>query len=131
MRDRELRSPVEARRTLTRLMVITCIAVSLETVFYLSTAEKDQIQNLIYPAILLLNAVAVRVGLGAYQKQVAPLKPGIPDEFQGNPTANAMHYLDQRPPKHREKTIHDTLILVFLFLAAIQKVPHLYFKDES
>ncbi|GCB02157.1 N-linked glycosylation glycosyltransferase PglG [Sulfuriferula multivorans] len=69
LRDRELRSPVEARRTLTRLMVIICIAVSLETVVYLSTAGKDRIQNLIYPAILLLNAVAVRVGLSTYQKK--------------------------------------------------------------
>lgn len=112
-------------------MVIICIAVSLETDVYHTTAGKGQIQNLIYPAILLLHQAAVRVGLGAYQKQVAPLKPGIPDEFPGNPTANAMLYLNQRPPKHRAKTIHETLILVFLFLPAIHIVPHLYFKDKS
>ena len=68
LRDRELRSPVEARRTLTKFMVIICIAVSLEAVVYISMAGKDQVQNLIYPAILLLSAVAVMVGLGAYQK---------------------------------------------------------------
>jgi len=68
LRDRELRSPVEARRTLTKFMVIICIAVSLEAVVYISMAGKDNVQNLIYPAILLLSAVGVMVGLGAYQK---------------------------------------------------------------
>ena len=48
--------------------IIICIAVSLEAVVYISMARKDQVQNLIYPAILLLSAVAVMVGSGTYQK---------------------------------------------------------------
>ncbi len=68
LRDRELRSAMEARRTLTKFMVIICIAVSLEAVVYISRAGSENIRNLIYPAVLLLSAVAVMVGLGAYQK---------------------------------------------------------------
>lgn len=68
LRDRELRSALEARQTLTKFMVIICIAVSLEAVVYISRAGSENLHNLIYPAILLLSAVAVMVGLGAYQK---------------------------------------------------------------
>lgn len=68
LRDRELRSAMEARQTLTKFMVIICIAVSLEAVVYISRAGSENIRSLVYPAILLLSAVAVMVGLGAYQK---------------------------------------------------------------
>lgn len=68
LRDRELRSAVEARQTLTKFMVIICIAVSLEAIVYVSKVEAEQLENLVYPAALLLSAVVVMVGLGVYQK---------------------------------------------------------------
>lgn len=79
LRDRELRSAVEARQTLTKFMVIICIAVSLEAVVYISRAG-EHIQNLLYPAILLLSAVAAMVGLGAYQKMSGAIE--IKDQRQ-------------------------------------------------
>lgn len=68
LRGRELRSPLEARRTLTKFLVIITIAVSLEAVVSISRVAKDAIENLLYPALLLLSAVAVVIGLGIYQK---------------------------------------------------------------
>ena len=84
LRDRELRSALEARRTLTKFMVIICIAVSLEAVVYISMAGKEGVQNLVYPAILLLSAVAVMVGLGAYQKMSGTIE--IKDQKQNSAT---------------------------------------------
>ena len=68
LRDRELRSAIEARQTLTKFMVIICIAVSLEAIVYISKVDTGNIEHLLYPAALLLSAVVVMVGLGIYQK---------------------------------------------------------------
>lgn len=68
LRDRELRLATEARKTLTKFLVIITIAVSLEAVVSISRAGHDQPEMLLYPAILLLSAVAVVIGLGIYQK---------------------------------------------------------------
>ncbi len=68
LRDRELRSAMEARQTLTKFMVIITIAVSLEAVVSISRMGNEAPQNLVYSAALLLSAVAVVIGLGIYQK---------------------------------------------------------------
>lgn len=68
LRDRELRSAIEARQTLTKFMVIICIAVSLESVVQIAKVDAAHLQDLVYPAVLLLSAVAVMMGLGIYQK---------------------------------------------------------------
>lgn len=68
MRDRELASPLEARHSLTKFMVIICIAVSLEALLHLARVHDDtDISALLYPAALLASAVFAMVGLGAYQ----------------------------------------------------------------
>lgn len=68
LRDRELRSALEARQTLTKFLVIITIAVSLEAVVAMARVDADDLQLLVYPAILLLSGVAVVLGLGIYQK---------------------------------------------------------------
>lgn len=68
LRDRELRSPTEARRTMTKFMVIICIVVSLEAVLSLARINPENLGDLLYPAILLVSAVVVMVGLGVYQR---------------------------------------------------------------
>jgi hypothetical protein len=80
LRDRELRSAIEARQTLTKFMVITCIAVSLEAIVYISKVDSNSIEHLVYPAVLLLSAVVVMVGLGVYQKlsQAIEIKEKMP-----------------------------------------------------
>lgn len=68
LRDRELRSPKEARRTLTKFLVIICIAVSLESLVFIFGAGRNHVTLLIYPTILLAVTVLLIVGLGFYQK---------------------------------------------------------------
>ncbi|MBD3670053.1 MAG: general glycosylation pathway protein [Gammaproteobacteria bacterium] len=68
LRDRELRSPTEARRTLTKFLVIICIAVSLESLVFIFGAGRTHVDLLIYPTVLLAVAVLLIVGLGLYQK---------------------------------------------------------------
>lgn len=69
MRDRELRSATEARQSLTKFMVIICIAVSLEALVHIARVHTDEdMSGLVYPAVLLASAVFAMVGLGVYQK---------------------------------------------------------------
>ena len=68
VRERELRSAVEARQSLTKFMVIICIAVALEGVVQISRVSNESFETLVKAALLVLTAVAVMVGLGVYQK---------------------------------------------------------------
>jgi phage-related holin len=69
LRDRELRSAAEARKTLTKFMVIVCIAVSLDALVNLTRVQSvDDLPALVYPCGLLLVAVLAMVGLGVYQR---------------------------------------------------------------
>ena len=68
LRNKELREPGEARRTLTKIMTIISIAVSVEGLVYIFKAGTKDISDLIYPAILIITAVLIIVGLGIYQK---------------------------------------------------------------
>ncbi len=67
-RNKELRSPKEARETLTKIMIIVAIAVSIEALVYIFEAGTNDLRLLIYPAILIVTAVLLIVGLGIYQK---------------------------------------------------------------
>lgn len=67
-RDRELRSPSEARRSLTKFMVIIVIAVTLESLLAVIKAGTEDVSKLVYPAILFFVAVFLLVGLGLYQR---------------------------------------------------------------
>lgn len=65
---KELRSPKEARKTLTKIFVIISIAVSLEGLVYIFKAGTKDVTLLPYPAALIVVAVFAMVGLGIYQK---------------------------------------------------------------
>jgi len=67
-RSKELRSPEEARKTLTKIFVIISIAVCLEGLVYIFKAGEEDLSLLLYPAALILTAVVAMVGLGLYQK---------------------------------------------------------------
>jgi hypothetical protein len=68
VRERELRSAVEARQSLTKFMVIICIAVALEGLVQIARVSQASFDTLLPAALLILTAVAVMVGLGVYQK---------------------------------------------------------------
>jgi hypothetical protein len=65
---KELRSPNEARMTLTRVFVIISISLSLEGLVYVFRAGEIDISLLPYPALLVITSILTMVGLGHYQK---------------------------------------------------------------
>ncbi len=68
VRDRELRSPGEARRSLTKFMTIIIIILSLEAVVGIfETGREKNFPELLYPAAVMAVAVLALVGLGAFQ----------------------------------------------------------------
>ncbi len=67
-RERELRSPSEARGALTKFLTIITIVVSLEAVILIFEASKsDREAELVYPVLLLGAVVAIVTCLGLYQ----------------------------------------------------------------
>lgn len=54
-RSKELRSPEEARKTLTKIFVIISIAVSLEGLVYIFKAGTKDVSLLPYPAVLIVS----------------------------------------------------------------------------
>lgn len=66
--NKELREPAEARRTITKIMVIISIAVSIEGLVYVFKAGTRDVTLLLYPASLILVSALLIVGLGVYQK---------------------------------------------------------------
>jgi small basic protein len=58
VRVRELRSPVEARRSLTKFVTIIIIALSLEAVVgILEAGRNETFDQLIYPAMVIVTAI--------------------------------------------------------------------------
>lgn len=67
-KDKELRNPEEARKTITKIMVIISIAVSIEGLVFIFKAGAEDLRLLIYPASLIFVSALSIVALGAYQK---------------------------------------------------------------
>jgi hypothetical protein len=68
VREREMRSPGEARRSLTKFISTISIAVFLEGLVTVFRVSHDNVTLLIYPAALLLTAIALILGLGVFQR---------------------------------------------------------------
>ncbi|MCF3931824.1 GNAT family acetyltransferase [Acuticoccus sp. M5D2P5] len=67
IRQRELRSTRESRRSITKFITIIVIAASLEALVMVFQATREGIQFAIYPAALFFAAMSSLVALGAYQ----------------------------------------------------------------
>lgn len=68
VRERELRSPAEALRSLTKFMTIIIIALSLEAVVGIFEAGREKnFDQLVYPSVVMATAIFALVGLGAFQ----------------------------------------------------------------
>ena len=68
VRERELRSPAEALRSLTKFMTIIIIALSLEAVVGIFEAGREKnFPDLVYPTLVMAGAIFALVGLGAFQ----------------------------------------------------------------
>ena len=72
--DKELRDPEEARRTITKIMVIISIAVSIEGLVFIFKAGTKDLTLLLYPALLIMVSAFLIVALGLYQKLSATIE---------------------------------------------------------
>lgn len=72
--NKELRDPEEARRTITKIIVIITIAVSIEGLVYIFKAGTKDLALLLYPALLIMVAAILIVALGVYQKLSATIE---------------------------------------------------------
>ncbi|WP_292083755.1 MULTISPECIES: GNAT family acetyltransferase [unclassified Brevundimonas] len=81
-REKEKRSAAEARRSLTKFLSTIVIAVFLEALVVVFKTAREDVTLLIYPTALLVAAVIVLVGLGAFQRFSAAVeeKVGVEDE---------------------------------------------------
>ncbi len=72
--NKELRDPEEARRTITKIIVIITIAVSIEGLVYMFKAGAKDLTLLPYPALLIVVSAILIVALGVYQKLSATIE---------------------------------------------------------
>ena len=85
--DKELRDPEEARKTITKIMVIISIAVSIEGLVYIFKAGTEDLRLLLYPAALIFVSSVSIVALGIYQK----LSISIEGRSESNIVINDTH----------------------------------------
>lgn len=65
---KELREPEEARKTITKILVIITIGVSIEGLVLIFKAGSEDLTLLLYPASLIFVSALLIVGLGIYQR---------------------------------------------------------------
>jgi xanthine/uracil/vitamin C permease (AzgA family) len=65
VRRRQMRTPTDARRSLTNFISTISIAIFLEGLVIVFYVSQNDVAGLIYPSILLLTATAMILGLGA------------------------------------------------------------------
>jgi hypothetical protein len=97
VRRRELRSAVEARRSLTKFITIIVIAVSLEALVMVFEAGRTEIERAVYPALLFGTAMFALVALGAFQWLSSRIAPP-PDDTE----VDAENEIDHRAPEEPE-----------------------------
>lgn len=90
VRRRQMRTPTDARRSLTNFISTISIAVFLEGLVIVFYVSQEDVSGLIYPSILLLTATAMILGLGLYQRLSVSVEEQVgPREKQA----------DERQPK--------------------------------
>lgn len=81
-RDRELRSSMESRRSITKFTTIIVIAISLEALVMIFKANNNVMSESIYPAFLFVAAMFALIALGIYQYLSSRIEPPSPAEKQ-------------------------------------------------
>jgi putative Mn2+ efflux pump MntP len=79
LRQKELRSAVESRRSLTKFITIIVIAASLEALVMIFETSRTDVSRAIYPAALFATAMFALVALGLFQwlsSRIAPAPDG-------------------------------------------------------
>ncbi len=90
LRQKELRSAVEARRSLTKFITIIVIATSLEALVMIFVTGRTDVAKSIYPALLLAAAMFALIALGVFQwlsSRIAMPPPEGEDSIDHNAAA--------------------------------------------
>lgn len=80
LRNRELRSSMESRRSITKFTTIIVIAMSLEALVMTFKASQETITEAIYPAMLFVSAMFALIALGIYQYLSSRIEPATQEE---------------------------------------------------
>jgi hypothetical protein len=96
LRRKELRSAVEARRSLTKFITIIVIATSLEALVMIFEASRTDVSHAVYPALLFGTAMFALVALGAFQWLSSRIAPP-PDEPDVPADAEIDHHAPDGP----------------------------------
>jgi hypothetical protein len=89
LRDKELRSAVESRRSLTKFITIVVIAASLEALVMVFETGRTDVTKSVYPALLFAAAMFALLALGGFQWLSSRIAP---------PPGNAEDSIDHREP---------------------------------
>lgn len=95
LRDKELRSAVESRRSLTKFITIIVIAASLEALVMVFETSRTDIEKSVYPAILFTASMFALIALGVFQWLSSRIAP---------PPAEGDDSLDRTAPSEHEAT---------------------------
>ena len=80
IRGREMRSATEARRSLTKFISTITIAVFIEGLVIVFRVSKDSVEQMLFPTALLLTAILIVVGLGAFQRLSVDVETKVGDK---------------------------------------------------
>ena len=89
LRDRELRSSTESRRSITKFITIIVIAASLEALVMVFQTSRRGIEYAIYPATLFIAAMFALVALGVYQFLSSRIEPPRDNAFRNEGDENS------------------------------------------
>jgi hypothetical protein len=74
IRGREMRQASEARRSLTKFIATISIAVFIEALVIVVRVSKQNVDQMLFPTLLLLTAILIVIGLGIYQRLSAEVE---------------------------------------------------------
>ncbi|HEV7416740.1 MAG TPA: hypothetical protein VGN98_11295 [Tianweitania sediminis] len=80
LRNRELRSSMESRRSITKFTTIIVIAMSLEALVMTFKASQESLSEAVYPAFLFVAAMFSLIALGIYQFLSSRIEPASHEE---------------------------------------------------
>ena len=89
-RGNEKRSAAEARRSLTKFLSTIVIALFLEALVVVFKTAREDVALLVYPTALLIAAVLVLVGLGAFQRFSASVEEKVGDDDEAEERKDAV-----------------------------------------
>jgi hypothetical protein len=76
-RGREMRKASETRRSITKFITVIIIAVLMDALVALSKAGQGELNQLVFPVVLIMGGVALLLGLGIFQRLSATVEEKV------------------------------------------------------